>query len=433
MIRKILFILLFSVFIISCDNNTTTDNTPCSPNPCAESPIAHKTVCEPLGDTDFTCICENGYELDVRTNLCIRPEIDPCDPNPCIEENKTKCIIVGVDAPIYPNNDAPTSPQCVCNDGYTDNNGICEEIQTTKIRIMAANITSGRKQSYKPNGIRMFQALKPDIILIQEFNYLDEYDDELPIRDLVDIAFGTEFNYFRGSGRIPNGIISRYPIVESGNWDDSSVTDREIAYAKIKLPNNKFLWAISVHLSTKDNLDGARDSVAAITAKNIPADDYIVYGGDFNTKSRTAGTVNELGSIFNVSAPWPKGYNDFSNPDTCFKCYTNYEPGECGDKFNCDPTATSYERDDPYDWVIADKNNLHPLQTPTIYCSENSETDCLTFNDGIVFDSRDFTQEELDRFFFPVLVGDCNRDTGDDYMNFQHMAVVKDFLIPNQK
>jgi endonuclease I len=173
--RYIFFILLFSVFIISCDNNTsTTNNAPCTSNPCAESPITHKTVCEPIGDTDFTCICENGYELDVRTNLCIRPEIDPCDPNPCTEENKTKCIavgvgdsahpecqcddgyhlngencietvnpcdpnpcteenktkciIVGVDAPIYPNNDDSAHPECQCNDDYELVDGICKEI-----------------------------------------------------------------------------------------------------------------------------------------------------------------------------------------------------------------------------------------------------------------------------------------------------------------
>ena len=420
-IIAIISILLFSIFLISCGDNKASSSNICEPNPCANSQVAHKKNCEPVGNTDFKCICENGYEEINGT--CKWIEIDLCNPNPCKEENKTICVTVGIGAPAY--------PECLCDNGYTEKDNKCEEIQATKIRIMAANITSGRKQSYKPNGIRMFQALKPDIILIQEFNYLDEYDDSLPIRDLIDIAFGTEFNYFRGSGRIPNGVISKYPIIESGNWDDSTVPDRSIVWAKIKLPNNKFLWAISVHLSTKYNSKGAISSIEEILNKNIPAEDYIVYGGDFNTKSRTAGTVNTLGQIFNVYGPYPAGYDDFSDHYTCYKCYKNYAPGECGTKFNCDKSATSYERDDPYDWIIADKNNLHKLQTSTVYCSKDDETDCLTFNSGMVFDSRDFTQDELDKYFSPVLVGDCNRETGDDYMNFQHMGVIKDFLIPN--
>jgi hypothetical protein len=304
---------------------------------------------------------------------------------------------------------------------------------------MAANITSGRKQSYKPNGIRIFQALKPDIVLIQEFNYLDEYGDNLPITEFISKAFGNDFHYFRGSGRIPNGVISRFPIIEHGNWNDSSVNDRSIVWAKIKLPNNKFLWAISVHLSTKYHSKGAKDSIDAILQKNIPPEDYIVYGGDFNTKSRTEGTLTTLERVFKVTAPFPEGYNDFSDHMTCYKCYNNYSSSEeCGNKFNCSASATSYERDDPYDWILADKNNLSKLQTSTEYCNEND--DCLVFDNGLVFDSRDYTQEELDEYFYPVKVGDCSRNPEilpegenlDDYMNFQHMAVIKDFLIPSR-
>jgi len=466
-------ILFFSIWLISCgDNNNNSSNIDyCKNNPCAKSLIPHKTVCNPIPN-DFECICENGYTEENGT--CKKIEITPCSPNPCSEENKTVCTVIGTqisdftcscDENYYENNGnclkEPSCQEnsctethktvcnienhkikCSCDANYQENDqGVCEESHDIKIRIMAANITSGRKQSYKPNGVRIFQAIKPDIVLIQEFNYLDEYDDNLPIRELIDKAFGTEFNYFRGSGRIPNGIISRFPIVEHGNWDDTSVPDRAITWAKIKLPNNKFLWAISVHLSTKNHLAGARSSITAITNKHIPSEDYIIYGGDFNTKSRTEGTLNELGSIFNTSAPWPKGYNDFSDHYTCYKCYKNYSSAEnCGNKFNCDTSATSYERDDPYDWILADKNNLNSLQIPTVYCNDsNNSTDCLTFDSGLVFDSRDYTQEELDKYFYPVKVGDCSREpleipegeNIDDYMNFQHMTVVKDFLIPN--
>lgn len=67
------------------------------------------------------------------------------------------------------------------------------------VRVMAANTTSGNFQSYDPaEGRRIFKGLDPDIVLIQEFNYGD--DSPSDIRDLVDLAFGIEFYYFREDG-----------------------------------------------------------------------------------------------------------------------------------------------------------------------------------------------------------------------------------------
>src|SRR5206468_9825913 len=109
----------------------------------------------------------------------------------------------------------------------------------TPIRIMAANL-NGNLQSYQPFAIRIFQGLKPDIVAIQEFNYSNNAPSDF--RALLDAAFGTEFVYFRedynGSGDIPNGIISRYPIVASGSWPDTlqSQPNRGYAWAQIGLP-----------------------------------------------------------------------------------------------------------------------------------------------------------------------------------------------------
>ena len=42
------------------------------------------------------------------------------------------------------------------------------------LRLMAANITSGNLQSYDPGeGSRIFKGTKPDVVMIQEFNYDD--------------------------------------------------------------------------------------------------------------------------------------------------------------------------------------------------------------------------------------------------------------------
>src|SRR5437763_9328896 len=80
----------------------------------------------------------------------------------------------------------------------------------TVVRIMSANL-NGNTQSYQPFAIRIFQGLKPDIVAIQEFNYSNNTPSDF--RAMVDMAFGTNFVYFRESNAgysIPNGIISRY-------------------------------------------------------------------------------------------------------------------------------------------------------------------------------------------------------------------------------
>src|SRR3954469_5439484 len=96
--------------------------------------------------------------------------------------------------------------------------------QPIQVRIVAANLTSGNQQSYSPDngnhsnlegaGARILKGLKPDVVLIQEFN------TSIPTRQWVNATLGQEYTYYQETGKaIPNGVISRYPIVESGEWD----------------------------------------------------------------------------------------------------------------------------------------------------------------------------------------------------------------------
>ena len=83
-------------------------------------------------------------------------------------------------------------------------------------RVMAANLNDN-SQTYEPYALRIFQGLKPDVVAIQEFNYLSNSDADL--RAMLNANFGTNFVYYRESGSgysIPNGIISRWPIAQSG-------------------------------------------------------------------------------------------------------------------------------------------------------------------------------------------------------------------------
>src|SRR5689334_7461587 len=101
----------------------------------------------------------------------------------------------------------------------------------TIVRLMSANL-NGNEQNYAHDfEIRILQGLKADIVAIQEFNYSNNSPAE--ILSIVDLAFGTNFVYFRepGSYSIPNGIISRYPIVASGSWADTVQSQPNRGYA----------------------------------------------------------------------------------------------------------------------------------------------------------------------------------------------------------
>src|SRR5687768_17330860 len=74
-----------------------------------------------------------------------------------------------------------------------------ELVGDVRVRLMAANITSGTGQNYNPgHGIRIFQGTDPDVTMIQEFNY--GANTAADLRSFVDQAFGTTFSYCREGG-----------------------------------------------------------------------------------------------------------------------------------------------------------------------------------------------------------------------------------------
>lgn len=259
----------------------------------------------------------------------------------------------------------------------------------TPLRIMASNLTSGSSQKYEAAGIRILQGLDPDIVMMQEFNYLT--NSAIDLRSFVDTAFGTGFYYWREpAGNIPNGIISRYPIKAAGEWDDTLVSDRDFVWAQIDIPGDKDLWVVSVHLlssSSSSRNTEAKNLVNYLKAKAIPSTDYLVIGGDLNTTSRSEACVTTLSSQVSISSPYPVDQKSNSN--------------------------TNAPRSSPYDWVLPD-TDLKALQIP-VYIGNS------TYANGLVFDSRVYTPlSEV----YPVQSGDSG------VSGMQHMGVVKDFLVP---
>lgn len=262
-----------------------------------------------------------------------------------------------------------------------------------RVRLMAANLTSGDGQDYDPgHGRRIFEGTDPDIVMIQEFNYGSNSNAD--IQSFVSAAFGPTFSYYReGAAQIPNGIVSRYPIIASGEWNDSSVANRDFAWARIDIPGPIDLWAISVHLLSSGG-SGARNTEAKqlvnLINANVPAGDYLVIGGDFNTGSRGESCVGTLSQVAVTAGPYPADKNGNTN--------------------------TNLGRNSPYDWLIAD-SQLHPLRTPVLIGSSS-------FTNGLVADTRVYAPiGELS----PALANDSGAS------GMQHMAVIRDFMIPGDE
>jgi endonuclease/exonuclease/phosphatase family metal-dependent hydrolase len=257
------------------------------------------------------------------------------------------------------------------------------------IRIVAANLTSGNGQSWDPGeGLRILQGLKPDVALIQEFNY--GANTPADWQTMAETALGPGASVYREpAGQIPNGVVSRYPIVQSGEWEDPYVDNRDFAWVRIDLPGARDLWAISVHLLSSSGTSRTQEAQTILghMSDEIPDGDLVVLGGDFNTDARTEGCVTALQAGFVTVAPWPVDQAANSN--------------------------TNKPRSKPYDWVLANPA-LQAFAIPVVIGANS-------FVDGLVFDSRIYTPlSDVP----PVLQGDSNAS------NMQHMAVVRDFSVP---
>jgi hypothetical protein len=266
---------------------------------------------------------------------------------------------------------------------------------TLRVRIVAANLTSSTDQSYSPSngnhsnpegaGARILKGLKPDIVLIQEFNCT------IQLSQWISETFGPGYTYYREPGPgIPNGIITRFTIAESGEWDDETQRNRDFAWARIRLPNGRDLWAISVHLKA-GNSEGIRREEATALVKfmqqRIPKSDPVVLGGDFNTSTRDEACVRVLSQVFDTTGDPPID-----------------QRGQDG---------TNASRRKPYDWVLADAE-LQRWMVPVEIGGDR-------FDRGLVVDTR---------VFRPIAAIAPAKGADSGVPNMQHMAVVKDYLIP---
>lgn len=279
------------------------------------------------------------------------------------------------------------SPDAGRDGGSTDGGADAGRLDGgTLLRVIAANLTSGNNQSYDlGHGQRILQALQGDIIAMQELNVGSRTPAEL--RAFVDATFGAQFSYVRGSGNIPNGVVSRFPILDAGEWDDTRTTDREFTWALVDVPGPDDLLVVSVHLlsNTSMNRNAQGTQLLQYIAANAPTVPHVVIAGDFNTDVRGEMVLSTFAAKTVTAGPWP--VDGLGNG------------------------ATNITRSRPYDWVLASPA-LHANEVPVSLGSQSFPT-------GLVFDTRVFSPLPP-----PALSSDSAA------ANMQHMAVVRDFALP---
>ena len=252
---------------------------------------------------------------------------------------------------------------------------------TLPVTIATANLSDNFSQAYQDPGIRILQALRPDIVGIQEFNYRLGSPEELVLR-----IFGPDYHFHRESGaRLPNGIISRFPILEAGQWEDPFVQNRNFAWVTLDIPGPKRLHVVSVHLV--QNKTARRTPQARLLMDYIlqafPPDDYVVLCGDLNISTRVAEALSVLTSWFDDS---------------------RHPADQLGNK------NTNAERSRPYD-VVLPNPALARHHAPTRLARQS-------FPDGLVFDTRLWDPPPT-----PAEWEDSAR-------NLQHLPVMKTFHLP---
>ena len=268
--------------------------------------------------------------------------------------------------------------------------------------VVSANLTSGTNlvndcTTYDDPAGRILEALQPDVVLIQEW----VLKSGTTYRGFVDQYFGTNYSYYvepeSDSYPMPNGIISRWAITNSGQWADANTSGRDFAWARIDLPGLRNLNVVSVHIkatgsnATEDaatRLDEARALTNYIATAGWPADDYLAVGGDLNLTNRTEMTLRTLTNVVS-DAHQPADQN--------------------GDK------ETNSGRFRPYDFILP--NGLLDARHVPVACYG------YVFTNGMVFDTRLTWANGVPP---PATAADSAA------YNMQHMAVLKVFEFESQ-
>jgi len=256
--------------------------------------------------------------------------------------------------------------------------------------VMSANLTAGTNIvdgtfAYDESAMRIIKRLRPDVLAIQEWKITNA-----SYRAFVDEILGPEYEFYLepegDANPIPNGVISRWPIVASNEWSDTYVGARDYVHAKINLPGPADLNVVSVHFKAgapdaATRLNEARELTNYIATAGFLSTDFLVIAGDLNVTGRTETTFRVITQIVTDA----------------------HSPADQNGNLN-----SNLGRGSPYDHVLP--NNLLDAQ----YLGLNVAG--FNYTNGMIFDSEQFSDHLL-----PALVKDSYTT------NRTHLAVMKLF------
>ncbi len=254
------------------------------------------------------------------------------------------------------------------------------------LTLATANLTSGGSAIYMDAGARILQALVADVVAIQEFSVTNAAGH----RAFVDLNFGTNFHYcVEPTGNLPNGVISRWPILDWGEWVDPQVSDRDFVWATVDVPGGRPLHVVSVHLHASGGTASREIEARLLTNYVAQAGfhpmDLVALCGDLNTQNRSEAAFQILKTLLSDDRKPTDQYGD---------------------------TDTNQPRDKPYD-VVLPIPYLDARHLPVHFGG-------LTFAEGLAFDTRLWTEDTIP---YPALVSDSGT------LSMQHMGVEKVFAL----
>jgi len=270
--------------------------------------------------------------------------------------------------------------------GIISGDGGCELFlrDEDSVTLATANLTSGGSAIYEGPGQRILDSLTADVVAIQEFKVTDVGGH----RAFVDRTFGTNYFYcVEPTGNLPNGVISRWPIREWGEWEDPQVGDRDFVWATVDVPGGRPLHVVCVHLHSSGGSSSRFYEATLLTnyieQAGFHPSDYVVLCGDLNIENRSEAALQTLITLFS---------DDHKPAD------------QNGDMDSNQP------RNKPFDVVlpVALLDAAH----------QSVNFGGLTFPDGLIFDTRLWSSASIP---YPARVSDSAA------LSMQHMAVVKRF------
>lgn len=168
-----------------------------------------------------------------------------------------------------------------------------------KVRILTLNMHKGftffNRRFILPELRDAVRALSTDIVFLQEVHgthlqHAERFSDWPKVSQYEFLAdsMWPEYSYGRNAvyphGDHGNALLSKYPIARYQNLDVSigKIEQRGLLHSVLKLPDNKQLHAICVHLGLRENHRQQQLKLLCDLVQSFPAGEAVIVAGDFN-------------------------------------------------------------------------------------------------------------------------------------------------------